>query len=66
MLVITGIILAPMVPGLWWVVVLWTVVSALMLRPRVAFEDAALRGQSIFTTSLLNMRHAPRKGTYRP
>lgn len=44
MLVVAEIIVAPMVLGLWWVAVIWTVLNALMLRHRIAVEDAALRG----------------------
>jgi methyltransferase len=44
MLVVAEIIVAPMVLGLWWVAVVWTVLNALMLRHRIAVEDGALRG----------------------
>jgi len=44
MLVVAEIIVAPMVLGLWWVAVVWTVLNALMLRHRIAVEDDALRG----------------------
>ncbi|MGB5863337.1 MAG: isoprenylcysteine carboxylmethyltransferase family protein [Sulfitobacter sp.] len=44
MLVVAEIIVAPMVLGLWWVAVIWTLLNALMLRHRIAVEDAALRG----------------------
>jgi methyltransferase len=43
LLVVAEIIVAPMVLGLWWVAVIWTVLNALMLRHRIAVEDAALR-----------------------
>lgn len=44
MRVVAEIIVAPLVLGLWWVAALWTVFNALMLRHRIAVEDAALRG----------------------
>jgi methyltransferase len=42
MLVAAEIIVAPMVLGLWWVAVVWTVLNALMLRHRITVEDTAL------------------------
>lgn len=42
-LVVAEIIVAPMVLGLWWVAVVFTVLNALMLRHRIRIEDGALR-----------------------
>lgn len=42
-LVVAEIIVAPMVLGLWWVAVVFTVLTALMLRHRIRIEDGALR-----------------------
>lgn len=42
-LVVAEIIVAPMVLGLWGVAAVFTLLNALMLRHRIAAEDAALR-----------------------
>ena len=44
MRVVAQIIVAPMVPGLWWVALVWTLLNAAMLCRRNAVEDSALRG----------------------
>ena len=47
-LVVAEIIVAPMVLGLVWVAVLFTILNAAMLYHRIGVEDGALRGKGRF------------------